>query len=127
MLKSIHRRPIAPKPEPVMFTLTPREEDILDCVSVGQTNKETANTLTGIMVEVVEEGTGTRARIGGVDVAGKTGTGEVEGKPPDAWFIGFAPAYDPKVAVAVLVEQGGEGGVVAAPIARRVIEEALSL
>ena len=91
------------------------------------TNKETANTLTGIMVEVVEEGTGTRARIGGVDVAGKTGTGEVEGKEPYAWFIGFAPAYDPKVAVAVLVEQGGEGGVVAAPIARRVIEEALSL
>ena len=45
MLKSIHRRPIAPKPEPVMFTLTPREEDILDCVSVGQTNKETANKL----------------------------------------------------------------------------------
>jgi peptidoglycan glycosyltransferase len=91
------------------------------------TNKETANTLTGVMVEVVDDGTGTRARIGGADVAGKTGTAEVEGKEPDAWFIGFAPAYDPKVAVAVVVEQGGEGGVVAAPIARQVIEEALSL
>jgi two-component system nitrate/nitrite response regulator NarL len=45
MLKSMHRRPIAAKPEPAMFTLTPREEDILDCVSVGQTNKETANKL----------------------------------------------------------------------------------
>lgn len=88
---------------------------------------ETARTLKGIMVKVVEEGTGTAARIDGVDVAGKTGTAEVEGKEPDAWFIGFAPAYDPKVAVAVLVEQGGEGGVTAAPIARRVIEEALSL
>jgi len=88
---------------------------------------ETAQTLTGIMVKVVDEGTGTRARIDGVDVAGKTGTAEVEGKEPHAWFIGFAPAYDPKVAVAVLLEQGGEGGVTAAPIARQVIEEALSL
>ena len=91
------------------------------------TSRQTAHTLTDIMVKVVEEGTGTRARINGVDVAGKTGTAEIEGKEPDAWFIGFAPAYDPKVAVAVLVEQGGEGGVTAAPIARRVIEEALSL
>jgi peptidoglycan glycosyltransferase len=91
------------------------------------TSRETAHTLTDIMVKVVEEGTGIRARINGVDVAGKTGTAEIEGKEPDAWFIGFAPAYDPKVAVAVLLEQGGEGGVTAAPIARRVIEEALSL
>jgi two-component system nitrate/nitrite response regulator NarL len=45
MLKSMHRRPVAAKPEPAMFTLTPREEDILDCVAVGQTNKETANKL----------------------------------------------------------------------------------
>jgi peptidoglycan glycosyltransferase len=88
--------------------------------------QETARTLTDIMVKVVQEGTGTRAQIDGVDVAGKTGTAELEGKVPDAWFIGFAPAYDPKVAVAVLVEQGGEGGSTAAPIARRVIEEALS-
>jgi peptidoglycan glycosyltransferase len=88
---------------------------------------ETARTLTGNMVKVVEEGTGTAARIDGVNVAGKTGTAEVGGKAPDAWFIGFAPAYDPKVAVAVLVEQGGEGGVTAAPIARQVIEKALSL
>jgi DNA-binding NarL/FixJ family response regulator len=42
MLKSIHRRPVAAKPEPAMFTLTPREEDILDCVAIGQTNKEIA-------------------------------------------------------------------------------------
>ncbi|MCJ7652273.1 MAG: hypothetical protein MUO75_01070 [Actinobacteria bacterium] len=90
-------------------------------------DKETARTLTDIMVKVVDEGTGTRARIDGVDVAGKTGTAEVEGKEPDAWFIGFAPAYDPQVAVAVLVEQGGEGGSTAAPIARQVMEEALSL
>jgi two-component system, NarL family, nitrate/nitrite response regulator NarL len=42
MLKSIHRRPVAPKAEPAMFTLTPREEDILECVAIGQTNKEIA-------------------------------------------------------------------------------------
>ena len=42
MLKSIHRRPTTPKAEPAMFTLTPREEDILECVAVGQTNKEIA-------------------------------------------------------------------------------------
>jgi DNA-binding NarL/FixJ family response regulator len=45
MLKSIHRRPVTPKAEPAMFTLTPREEDILECVAVGQTNKEIANKL----------------------------------------------------------------------------------
>lgn len=45
MLKSIHRRPPVTKPEPAMFILTPREEDILECVAVGQTNKEIANKL----------------------------------------------------------------------------------
>lgn len=89
--------------------------------------KETAATLTEMMVKVVEDGTGTAAQIEGVDVAGKTGTAEVEGAEPHSWFICFAPADDPKVAVAVLVENAGEGGKVAAPIARDILEEALSL
>jgi len=76
---------------------------------------------------VVDGGTGTAARIEGVEVAGKTGTAEVEGAEPHAWFICFAPAYDPRVAVAVLVENGGEGGRAAAPVAREVMERALSL
>jgi penicillin-binding protein A len=90
-------------------------------------SKETADTLTDIMVKVVDDGTGTAAQIDGVAVAGKTGTAEVEGQDPHAWFICFAPANDPEVAVAVLVENGGEGGKAAAPIARTVLLEALEL
>ena len=90
-------------------------------------SKETADTLTDMMVKVVDAGTGTAAQIDGVSVAGKTGTAEVEGADPHAWFICFAPADDPKVAVAVLVENGGEGGKTAAPIARKVLLEALGL
>lgn len=89
-------------------------------------DKQTADTLTDIMIQVVNNGTGTAAQIDGVDVAGKTGTAEVGGTAePDAWFICFAPAHDPIVAVAVVVENGGEGGVTAAPIARKVMQEAL--
>lgn len=88
---------------------------------------QTAAALTDIMVKAVGEGTGTAARIKGVEVAGKTGTAEVENGDPHAWFICFAPAHDPKVAVAVVVENGGEGGRTAAPIARSVLETALSV
>lgn len=88
---------------------------------------QTAATLTDIMVKVVEDGTGTAARIDGVNVAGKTGTAEVGEGEPHAWFICFAPAEDPKVAVAVVVEHGGEGGRTAAPIARQVLETALEV
>jgi peptidoglycan glycosyltransferase len=77
----------------------------------------------------VANGTGQRARIDGVTVAGKTGTAEQgEGRPPNAWFTAFAPAENPEVAVAVVVEDGGvlgdaaSGGKVAAPIARAVME-----
>jgi peptidoglycan glycosyltransferase len=88
-------------------------------------DRQTAATLTDIMVQVVEQGTGTAAQIDGVRVAGKTGTAEVEGGEPQAWFICFAPAEDPRIAVAVIVEHGGEGGRTAAPIARKVMETAL--
>jgi peptidoglycan glycosyltransferase len=90
----------------------------------------TARALTDMMVAVVEGGTGRRAQIPGVQVAGKTGTAQNAG-PAHAWFIGFAPANDPKIAVAVLVENGGgggdngTGGRLAAPIARAVMEAAL--
>ncbi|GMA35688.1 penicillin-binding transpeptidase domain-containing protein [Demequina litorisediminis] len=96
---------------------------------------EDANTLTDMMVDVVDSGTGTAARISGVEVAGKTGTAEtgVEGAAPHAWFVSFAPANDPVIAVAVVVENGGSlgseatGGKVAAPIAKAVMEEAIRL
>jgi peptidoglycan glycosyltransferase len=85
-----------------------------------------------MMVTVVNSGTGTAAQIPGITVAGKTGTAEHEdGKAPHAWFTSFAPADNPKIAVAVVVEDGGDagneavGGKVAAPIARQVIEAVL--
>jgi peptidoglycan glycosyltransferase len=91
-----------------------------------------ARTLTSMMELVVNRGTGTRARIPGVRVAGKTGTAQHQvGQPPHAWFVGFAPADNPTVAVAVLVENGGNlgsdatGGRVAAPIAKAVMEAVL--
>ncbi|MBA2427554.1 MAG: penicillin-binding protein 2 [Actinobacteria bacterium] len=92
---------------------------------------ETADQLTDMMVSVVAdpEGTGTAAALGDVAVAGKTGTAQtVEGANPHTWFICFAPADDPQIAVAVIVENGGTfgseatGGAVAAPIARQVME-----
>ncbi len=79
------------------------------------------------MVEVVKSGTGTAAALSGVQVAGKTGTAEVADAEPHAWFVGFAPADDPQVVVAVLVENAGTGGSIAAPIARQVIAAALGL
>ena len=85
-----------------------------------------------MMVSVVQSGTGTAAQIPGVKVAGKTGTAQHgEGLAPHAWFVSFAPAQNPEVAVAVIVLDGGslgdeaKGGQVAAPIARVVMEAAL--
>ena len=90
---------------------------------------ETAGRLTEMMTAVVEEGTGVNAQIPGVTIAGKTGTAQsAEGANPHAWFIAFAPADDPQIALAVLVVNGGSfgaeatGGTVSAPIAKAVIE-----
>jgi penicillin-binding protein A len=88
----------------------------------------TATKLTQMMSQVVKEGTGTAAALSGIEVAGKTGTAEVDnGATNQVWFIGFAPVGDPKVAVAVTVERSdGFGGTVAAPIAKQVMETLLS-
>lgn len=84
------------------------------------------SSMVGKMMEtVVAEGTGTGAYIKGIRVAGKTGTAENAQGQPHAWFIGFAPANNPEIAIAVIVENAGAGGAVAAPIARQVILEAL--
>jgi penicillin-binding protein A len=83
---------------------------------------EVAAQLTEMMVSVVNNGTGRRARIDGVQVAGKTGTAENSAND-HTWFIGFAPADDPKIAVAVFVRNGGRtGGDISAPIAKTVIQ-----
>lgn len=90
-----------------------------------------AAQLTAMMVSVVTDGTGANAAIPGVQVAGKTGTAQDGNRPPHVWFMSFAPADDPQVAVAVIVENGGRlgdqatGGAVAAPIARAVMEAVL--
>jgi peptidoglycan glycosyltransferase len=92
-----------------------------------------ADQLTQMMVDVVENGTGTNSRIPGVSVAGKTGTANsAEDRAPYAWMVAFAPADDPKVAVAVLVEQTGvgrdeiSGNGLAGPIARSVMEAVIN-
>lgn len=91
-------------------------------------DESTAGILKEMMVEVVKSGTGTRAKVSNVTVAGKTGTAEVgNNQKPHSWFVGFAPADKPRVAIAVLVENGGGGGSTAAPIASRVLKKALNV
>lgn len=88
---------------------------------------ENAKILRDLMVEVVANGTGSNARIPGVQVGGKTGTAEnVPGKSAHAWFVSFAPATGAKVAIAVVLENGGgatevSGNALAAPIAKAVM------
>lgn len=91
-----------------------------------------ADALTEAMEASVQDGAATNARIDGVDVAGKTGTAETPNDGPyDLWFTGFAPADDPQVAVAVVVEDGGgqgqsgSGNTIAAPVAKEVMEAVL--
>lgn len=113
-----------------------------DAEPVKVTSPETAATIRQLMIEVVNNGTGLAAAVPGIQVAGKTGTAELgpaaleageeleEGEEPpqelDAWFTAFAPASDPKLAVAVMVvDSTGDGGEVAAPIAQQILATAL--
>ena len=107
---------------------------------VEVTSPATAETMTELMVGVVEEGTGVAAALPGIAVAGKTGTAELgpaalepgqelgPGEEPpqetDAWFTAFAPASKPEIAVAVMVvDSDGDGGTVAAPIVRQIMAD----
>jgi peptidoglycan glycosyltransferase len=103
---------------------------------VRVTSPKVAHEVQQMMIAVVDYGTGTSAQIPGVVVAGKTGTAELKdtgtggtgaSSPAntDAWFVGYAPAEAPRVVVSVLIVHGGVGGVVAAPIARSMIDAAL--
>lgn len=103
---------------------------------VEVTSKETANIIRQLMLGVVHFGTGVAAQIPGIEVAGKTGTAELgpvagstdlTNQRKDAWFTAFAPASDPKLAVAAMVvNANGDGGTIAAPIVRSVLESGLS-
>lgn len=87
---------------------------------------ECAAFMNELMVGVVNNGTGSGARISGISVAGKTGTAENETNKDHSWFVGFAPADNPQIAVAVLLEyDGSAGGSTAAPIARNVMSKYL--
>jgi len=89
----------------------------------------TAAALTGMMEAVVSEGTGTAAQIPGVRVAGKTGTAETQIGTAinNVWFIAFAPAQTPRVAIAVTLQDvPGQGAAFAAPVARQVMETVLN-
>lgn len=79
----------------------------------------------GMYRAVNGSGTGYAARVGGTRVAGKTGTAENPPNPDHAWFVGYAPFDDPRIAVAVIVENGGFGGTAAAPIAGAIIRRYL--
>jgi peptidoglycan glycosyltransferase len=87
---------------------------------------DTAHAVRDLMVGVVKRGTGTAARLPDVTVAGKTGTATNPHGRSHAWFVAFAPAEAPRVAVAVVVENVGYGGTYAAPIAREVLRVALA-
>jgi peptidoglycan glycosyltransferase len=96
-------------------------------------SQDVAQQLTEMLVSVVDRGTGENAKIDNVSVAGKTGTAQHrKGAKPHAWFTAFAPAEDPQVAVAVVIEDGAEnrseisGGRLAAPIAKAVMEAVLN-
>ncbi|AMY21087.1 penicillin-binding protein 2 [Rhodococcus kroppenstedtii] len=105
--------------------------DTTEPTSLGQAvSPEVAGTLTDLMIGA-ENNSGSEGRIPGVQIASKTGTAEhgsdPRNTPPHAWYIAFAPAEDPKIAIAVIVEDGGDralaatGGSVAAPVARAVL------
>ena len=119
--------------------LEPRLEAGQAPMRVRVTSRRVARTLGGMMRGVVAYGTGTAAAIPGVEVAGKTGTAELEdtrgpdaeeepvedGSNTDAWFTAYAPARRPRIAVAVMLVRNGAGGETAAPAARLVLEQAL--
>lgn len=95
-------------------------------------SSSTADALTEMMISVVDDGSGQGAQIPGVQVAGKTGTAEDDFRSPTLWFTSFAPADDPQVAVAVVLENEGQstnestGGALASPIARQIMQAAIS-
>jgi peptidoglycan glycosyltransferase len=122
---------IVPKPYVVQKIVAPDGSTVRETHpgNLGRAIKpETAAELNQMMVAVVQGGTGTAAQIPGIQVAGKTGTAETGvDHIYTAWFVAFAPADNPQVAVAVVLEKqaNGFGGAVAAPIAKSVLQALL--
>lgn len=89
------------------------------------TSPSIASIIKGAMIFTVEEGTGRTARIPGIKVAGKTGSAQNPQGKAHSWFIAFAPAEKPQIAVSVIMENAGAGAEAAAPVAREIIAKAL--
>lgn len=99
-------------------------QDLSTSSSSIVTSAEYSSKIRNFMRDVVSKGTGTRAKVSGIQVCGKTGTAQhIESKTPHSWFIGFAPYENPEIAIAVIVEEGGYGGVAAAKISSSVMSE----
>jgi peptidoglycan glycosyltransferase len=90
-------------------------------------SSRTASTMVEFMEEGVQRGYATKAAIPGVPVGGKTGSAEVGDGSVHSWFIGFAPADDPRVAIAVIGERKGSGADFATVAAQHVIRTALEV
>lgn len=88
---------------------------------------EIAGRVAAAMKDSVAKGTGSQASVSGLTVAGKTGSAQNPHGETHAWFVGFAPAEDPRIAVAVVVENAGSGGGVAAPLARQIFRDYLKM
>jgi peptidoglycan glycosyltransferase len=109
-------------PHPTLVRVTSESPPLANPIDA-----EIAGEVRDLMSGVVANGTGTAAALPALTVAGKTGTATNPAGRSHAWFVAFAPAESPRVAVAIVVENAGYGGAVAAPIARRVLVTALHL
>jgi len=99
-------------------TFTSKPEEALK----PKVSKANLRTMRRALLDVTQNGTARQAFRGfGIDVLGKTGTAQVAGKDDYAWFVGMAPANNPRYVVGVVVEQGGHGGSIAAPAAREIL------
>jgi len=118
-----------PQPHVVIHEATRAGQAVADFAggSIGSPIDATvAGEVRQMMLAVVEQGSGTLAKIPNVQVAGKTGTAETGNGAPDAWFTAFAPANDPRYLVTVIREHKGEGFDQAAPMAKTILEAALA-
>ena len=117
------------EPRPYIVRQIVRNGTVASVYSTGTLaspiSADTAAEVKKMMIAVVQRGTGTSAALPGVTVAGKTGTATNPSGRAHSWFVCFAPADHPRVAVAIIVENGGYGAAVAAPIAREVLRTAL--
>ena len=114
---------VANKGENINLTLL--KDEILKDNGNQIIKEKNINKIENMLINVIENGTGKNANIKGIKAAGKTGTAEtgVSSKKPHAWFVGYLPVSDPKLAITVFRENGGVGGKDAAPIFKKIAED----